>query len=393
MKYRDLLLVKSLLLALVLAILGGVSPALAQTVTGSLSGTVTDEQKAVLAGVEVRLKNEATGVEASGTTNENGNYRFPALQPGVYSLSVKAEGFKTAEVTQVGVKLGVEVSLDVLMQVGGGGEIVEIVGGEAVIERENSQISANYDARKVSELPNSVAGGGIDTIALLTPGVVAPDDASFSNSSGTNISSNGGRGRSNNFTIDGQDNNDISVAGPAVSVDNTDAVQEFQIVTNNFSAEYGQSSGAIVNLITKGGTNDFHGTVGYFYRNRKLFDSLTTLERRSGKKEADPLLNNTFSYSIGGPIKKDKVFFFYSFQGIREASSTFVQSGIGAVTPTPRGIQALMAISAPNIANVIRLAAPFNQAIGNPVIQTDNNGNPITRIITISGVLVEFGAI
>jgi outer membrane receptor protein involved in Fe transport len=393
MKYRDLLLVKSLLLALVLAIMGGVSPALAQSVTGGLQGTVTDEQKAVLAGVEVRLKNEATGTEASTTTNENGIYRFPALQPGVYSVTVNAEGFKTAEVTQVGVKLGVEVSLDVLMQVGVKGEIVEIVGGEVTIERESSQISANYDTRKVAELPNSVAGGGIDTIALLTPGVVAPDDASFSNSNGTNISSNGGRGRSNNFTIDGQDNNDISVAGPAVNINNTDAVQEFQIVTNNFSAEYGQSSGAIVNLITKGGTNDLHGTVSYFYRNRKLFDTLTTLERRSNKGEADPLLNNTFGFSLGGPIKKDKLFFFYSYQGVREASSVFVQSGPGAQTPTPNGIRALQSISTPAIANVLALAAPFNQPIGNPTVQLDNNGRPITRIVTISNVAVEFAAI
>jgi outer membrane receptor protein involved in Fe transport len=392
MKYRDFSLVKSLLFGLGLVLIAGVMTAYGQKVTGGLQGTVADESKAVIAGAEVVAKNVGTGAESSTTTNENGLYRFPAMTPGVYTISVVAPGFKRSEITQINVKLGVDSSLDVGLQVGGQTEVVEVTGGEVVIERETSQISQNYDARKVAELPNSVAGGGIDTIALLTPGVIAPDDAAFSNSNGTNISSNGGRGRSNNFTIDGQDNNDISVAGPSLFIDNPDAVQEFQIVTNNFSAEYGQSSGAIVNLITKGGTNDFHGSAAYYHRDRKLFSTLTSAERRSGKKEADPFLDSTFSYSIGGPVVKDKVFFFHSFQGIREAASFFTQSGSNGLTPTLNGIATLKQFADPAIANVLNFA-PFNVPLGNPQIQPNVPARLVSVTIRGTAVPVEFSGI
>ncbi|MEW6729812.1 MAG: TonB-dependent receptor [Acidobacteriota bacterium] len=388
MKYRGLLLVKTLLCALVLAVVGGAIPAYGQSVTGALTGTVTDESKAVIAGAEVLVKNTGTGAEVTTTTNENGNFRVPALNPGIYSVTVTAQGFKRADVTQLTIKLGVESSIDILMQVGVESEIVEVTGGEVTIERESAQISANFDARKVADLPNSVAGGGVDTIALLTPGVVATDDTLFSNNNGTGISSNGGRGRSNNFTIDGQDNNDISVAGPSLFITNADAVQEFQIVTNNFSAEYGQSSGSVVNIITKGGTNEFHGSVAYFHRDRKLFDTLTTLERRTGKKEANPLLNNTFGFTIGGPVVKDKVFFFTSYQGIRQISTTFGESGPNGLVPTPAGVQALLSIASPNTANVIRLTNPFAQPIGSPEIVPGT-----LTTVTVKGVPVQFSQI
>jgi len=250
-------LVKSLFLALALTMFGGtapdgvVAPVMAQQVTGTLGGTVTDEQGAVIPGAQVIAKNIATGTETTTTANENGIYRISALTPGTYVVKVVADGFKTTENSDVTVKLGGSTGLDVAMQVGGQADIVEVSGGEVLIERDTSQISANYDARKVADLPNSIAGGGIDTLALLTPGVVDTGDTGFSNTNGTGISANGGRGRSNNFNIDGQDNNDISVAGPAVFIDNADIVQEFQIVSNNFSAEYGQAGSAVVNILPK----------------------------------------------------------------------------------------------------------------------------------------------
>jgi outer membrane receptor protein involved in Fe transport len=149
------------------------------------------------------------------------------------------------------------------------------------------------------------------------------------NSNGTTLSVNGNRSRSNNFTIDGQDNNDLQVAGPALFVTNQDAVQDFQVITNNFSAEYGRNQGAIVNVITKSGTNNFHGTGFWFHRDQKNFDSLTNIERRGGTQEDPPtLLSNIFGGTIGGPVLKDRVFFFFAYQGIRQPQ-TFISRGTG----------------------------------------------------------------
>lgn len=395
---KDKKLVKSLFLALALTMFGGtapdgtVAPVMAQQVTGTLSGTITDEQGAVIPGAQVVARNASTGTEVTTTANESGIYRITALQPGVYTVIITADGFKKVENTDVDVKLGVSTGLDIALQVGVATDIVEVSGGEVLIERDTSQISANYDARKVADLPNSVAGGGVDTLALLTPGVVAAGDAGFSNTNGTSISANGGRGRSNNFSIDGQDNNDISVAGPAVAVDNADIVQEFQIITNNFSAEYGQAGSAVVNIVTKGGSNDFHGNLSYFFRDRKNFSTLTVQERASGLKEAPFQLNNTFNMSLGGRIVKDKVFFFASYQGIRQAESAFFQNTASSLTLTPNGIATALPVVSPAIANVIKGGFPFaNGAVGATV-----RPDVATRIINvpINGRMVplEFGA-
>lgn len=392
-------LVKSLFLALALTMFGGtapdgvVAPVMAQQVTGTLGGTVTDEQGAVIPGAQVVAKNIATGTETTTTSNENGIYRIAALTPGDYVVKVVADGFKTIENSGVTVKLGGSTGLDVAMQVGGQSDIVEVSGGEVLIERDTSQISANYDSRKVADLPNTVGGGGIDTLALLTPGVVDTGDAGFSNSNGTGISANGGRGRSNNFNIDGQDNNDISVAGPAVGVDNADIVQEFQIVTNNFSAEYGQAGSAVINIITKGGSNEFHGNLSYFFRDRKNLSTLTVQERASGLEEAPFQLSNTFNMSLGGPVVKDKLFFFASYQGIRIAEGTFAQSTAAGLALTPNGIATARQFVSPAIANVISQGSPFALGIGNPTIRPD----VATRLINVNiggrMVPLEFGAI
>ncbi|HWL72982.1 MAG TPA: hypothetical protein VNQ74_03835, partial [Burkholderiaceae bacterium] len=139
------------------------------------------------------------------------------------------------------------------------------------------------------------------------------------------LSVNGNRSRSNNFTIDGQDNNDLAVAGPSYFVGNQDLVADFQVITNNFSAQYGRNQGAIVNIVTKSGTNDFHGTAFWFHRDQKLFDTLTNIERRSGQEEALPLLSNIYGFTFGGPIWKDRAFFFGSFQGIKQRQSSIVR--------------------------------------------------------------------
>ncbi len=296
-------------------------PVMAQATTGSIRGVVTDQAGAVVTNAKVTAKNQATGVESPAfKSTAEGIYSLTNLNPGKYSLTVEASNFKRSVLTDIDVRLGETMTLDVTLEPGGVSETVTVTAGaEEVVNRESAQVSSSFDSRKVSELPSNAAGGGIDTLALLAPGVV-PGLAG--NSNGTTLSVNGNRSRSNNFTIDGQDNNDLAVAGPAFFVTNQDAVADFQVVTNNFSAEYGRNQGAIVNIVTKSGTNDFHGSAFLFHRDQKLFDTLTNLERRGGQEEAPPLLSNIFGGTVGGPVIKDKAFFFGSYQGIRQPAST-----------------------------------------------------------------------
>ena len=303
-------------------------PALAQGTVGSIRGAVTDQTGAVVPDASVVAKNQATGVETSPyKTTGDGIYNVPNLVPGTYTITVEAANFKRAVFTDIQVGVGQEVTIDAALQPGGLTETVTVAAGsEEVVNRETAQVSANFDTRKVAELPSNAAGAGIDTLALLAPGVL-PGFGNV-NSNGSTLSVNGQRTRSNNFSIDGTDNNDLSIGGPSYFVSNQDLVQDFQVITNNFSAQYGRNQGAIVNIVTKGGGNEFHGSGFWHHVDRKLFGTLNNLERRGGDEEAPPLLYNVYGGTIGGPILKDKAFFFGSFQGIR-TRETVVARGAG----------------------------------------------------------------
>ncbi|MEW6209664.1 MAG: carboxypeptidase regulatory-like domain-containing protein [Acidobacteriota bacterium] len=289
---------------------------MAQATTGALRGVVTDSSGAVVTDADVTARNTATGIETKTKSNSEGIYNFPRLAPGKYLLVVEKQGFKKQEFQEVTINLGQDLTIDASLQAGQVSETVTVTAqGEQLIQREQVQVSNSFESRKVAELPNNAAGGGIDTLALLAPGVV-PGFGNV-NANGTTLSVNGQRARSNNFTIDGQDNNDLSIGGPNFFLTNSDAVQEFSITTNNFSAEFGRNQGAIVNIATKSGTNDYHGTAAWFHRDQKLFDSMNNIERRtnnSGRGENDPLLDNVFSGTFGGPVKRERLFFFGSFQ-------------------------------------------------------------------------------
>ncbi|HXG63491.1 MAG TPA: carboxypeptidase regulatory-like domain-containing protein, partial [Blastocatellia bacterium] len=315
-------------------------PAMAQATTGSIRGTVTDESGAVIADATVVAKNQATGVSSAPfKSTGDGVYTIPNLIPGAYTLTVEAPNFKRGVYTDIEVKLGQDIVIDATLQPGGVDESVTIVANtETVVQRDSSQVSTNFTSRQVADLPSNVAGNGIDTLALLVPGVSVGFAAG--NSNGTTLSVNGNRSRSNNFSIDGQDNNDLAVAGPSFFVSNQDLVQDFQVITNNFSAQYGRNQGAIVNIVTKSGTNDFHGTAFEFHRNRKLFETLTNKERIATNldgsrafEEAPPLLYNVFGGTFGGPIVRNKAFFFGSYQGIRTRETFIARSTALAILP------------------------------------------------------------
>ncbi len=330
--------------------------AMAQATTGALRGVVTDQSGGVISEADVTARHTATGVETKNKSNSEGIYNFPRLAPGNYLLTVQKQGFKKQEFQDVTVQIGQDITIDAALQAGQVSEVVTVTAqGEQLIQREQVQVSNTFDSRKVTELPSNGAAQGIDSLALLAPGVI-PGFGNV-NSNGALLSVNGQRARSNNFTVDGQDNNDLSIGGPNFFVSNNDAVGEFQIITNNFSAEYGRNQGGIVNIVTKAGTNDYHGTASWFHRDQSLFDSLTNIERRTnnnGRGKPDPLLSNVYGGTIGGPIKRDKLWFFGAFQ----LSTTRTESQFLSDNPT----------IAPEELGRLKAAFPNNpvvQALGN----------------------------
>jgi outer membrane receptor protein involved in Fe transport len=316
--------------------------AFGQAQTGTLRGTVTDPNGQAVAGATVTAKNQSTGFSAPATTNGDGQFVIPNLTPGKYTVSVDATaGFSKKAVTDVNVPLGQTTDLPIAVAIGAASETVTVSStGEELITKDQAQISTSFETRKIEELPSNGAGGGLDTLALLAPGVVASRNSGV-NTDGAGLSVNGNRGRSNNFQIDGSDNNDLSIGGPALFVDNQSQVAEYQIITNNFSAQYGRNSGAVVNIVTKSGGNDFHGDLFEYHQNWAHLNSLDNIERAAGTLKPDQNIYNAFGGTVGGPIwlpkfgeggksiwkGKDKAFFFFSYQGVRNPFSTTLRGG------------------------------------------------------------------
>jgi outer membrane receptor protein involved in Fe transport len=258
--------------------------------------------------------------------------------------------FKRSVKTGFPVRVGIVNPADAVLEAGNVSETVTVVAvADETLQSEQSQISTTFSAGKIQDLPSNGAGGGIDTLALLSPGVIA-NRVGGTNTNGAGLSVNGNRGRSNNFQIDGADNNDLTVGGPALFVNVQDAVQEFQIVTNNFDARYGRNQGAVVNVVTKSGGNEFHGTAFLFYQDARFLNSLTNIERRSGQTEPDADINRVFGGTLGGPLYipnfgegtpggffrslKDRAFFFLTYQGIRNPTTFTGRSTALAILPT-----------------------------------------------------------
>lgn len=384
------------ILIVVAALFSFSSPALAQSATGGIRGAVTDSTGAALPSATVVAKNLATGVETKTTTTGEGVYSIPRILPGLYTVVVEVSGFKKSEVREVEVSVGKDAVVDVKLETGAISEVVTVAGGsEALVEKDTVQISATFSQRKIEDLPVNQPGGGLDRIALLTPGVNTGIGANV-NANGTQLSANGQRTRSNNFTIDGVDNNDLSIGGPNYFVRNSDTVAEYQVITNNFSAEYGRNQGAIVNIVSKSGGNQFHGTLGWDHLDRKNFDSLTNIERRGGtQKDPAPNLDNIFTYSVGGPVIKNKVFFFTT--GYFRRNPGVADLRTTGLAPTTASIQALKSAFPNNAA--IQYYADFsalNLPLGNPIVRPDFiaslQGKPLPSV-TIGSTVVEMAQV
>jgi Carboxypeptidase regulatory-like domain len=286
------------------------------TVTGGIRGKITDQQGAILPNATVTATNTGTNAVATATTDENGGYRLANLQPGTYTVGVTATGFSNFSQEKVVVEVGQVTTIDVPLGVAGQTAQVEVTAEAPVINTNQPDLSTNINQVSINELP--INGRRASNFVLLTPGVVP--DGGFGL-----ISFRGISGLLNNSTVDGGDNNQAFFSEERgrtriSSSISQDAVREFQVNTSNYSAEFGRAAGGVVNTVTKSGTNEFHGSAFYYRRDSRFgarnafaFQTIATPTGNQvvGLKPAD--LRHQFGGSIGGPIAKDKLFFFFSY--------------------------------------------------------------------------------
>ena len=280
---------------------------------GTVNGTVTDPTGAAVADARVTATNKATGLVRESTTTTAGVYSFVRLPAGVYDVRFEFKGFKTATRPGVPVNVGTVATLDIALEVGQTSESVTVSGELPVVETTRSQASTLVGEKFIRDLP--INGRNFLDFTVLTPGVVRDPR-------GGDLSFGGQRGTMNSFMIDGTDSNNLffgqstgrqGVRNPyAVS---QDAVQEFQVNTNGYAPEIGRAAGGVVNVITKSGTNDFHGGAFWFLRRTSLTAN-NSFQKSLGR--ARPLYEfDQFGGNIGGPVKRDKVFFFFNYDGQR----------------------------------------------------------------------------
>ncbi len=380
--------IRSQLLSLIIlgTMVFGATFALAQgIVTGTISGVVQDPQGAVVAGATVTARHLATNREFKAQTNSTGAVELRDLPPGAYSLRIEATNFRTYQATSVSVNVGQNTSLGtVKLELGSSAETVTVEGTAPLIEATTDQISDTFSSEKVADLP---MGNSFDSLALFVPGVATAGDASFSNNNGAELSVNGQRARSNNFQIDGQSNNDNSIGGPDIFFGNQDAIAEVQVVTN-YDAEFGRNTGAVVNYITKSGTNAFHGSA-YEIWDGSTFDSLTNQEKNPLFGFCPPgvspstgctaptvsrFVENRFGGTVGGPIKRNKIWFFGSTNIDRQRTAGQPNSSGQGIVPTPTGDTQLQAAFPGSPIGLIQSTiGPNVVAAGNPTFTNIQN--------------------
>jgi hypothetical protein len=402
-----------LCLALILMMANG---ALAQTFRGTILGTVTDSSGAAIAGATVTVKNTGTGLTRTVSTAEDGSYAVPELPIGSYSVTVTNAGFKTGVVSGLTVEVSTEVRADVALQAGDVAQQIEVQGDTLPqVDTTENTLGGIIESKIAANLP--VNGRDYQKLIYLVPGVAgSPDQITDSPGSYGTFSVNGARGRSNNFLLDGTDMNDgyrndpaineAGVFGTPATILPLEAVAELHI-ESNFEAAYGRSAGGVINIVTKSGTNDWHGSVFDYFRNtvlnaRNFFDTVGTPQ--------DPFHDNDFGAALGGALIKDKTFFYVDYEGVREAgaeaslacvpTATDIANATAMISGTVNPVIASLisagkAWPAPNlpgsciaqpgdgqtsVSNNASLSTPFSNRVDNGIIKIDHQLNQNTQL-------------
>jgi hypothetical protein len=362
--------------------------AFGQAIDGNVIGTIVDSQGAAVVGADVSATNVGTNVVATTKTSGSGEYRFDHLLVGTYRITAKMTGFKTVS-EMVAVELNKTGTRNMTLTPGAATETVEVSGVPPVIDTTTAQLQNNYDSRTVADSPIASVGSGVINLSLLDAGVASSGGIGL----GAGPSVSGQRPRNNNYTIEGVDNNNKAVTGPQIQIPN-DAVDQFTVLQNQFSPEFGHSSGGQFNQTIKSGTNQFHGRVYEYFQNRNLNaqDSQVALSQVSqGLAPFNPRYdNNRFGGQFGGPIIKNKLFFFTNWEynpvGGTTASTACGPTAAGYATLAGIAPSGGLSVSATNLAQ-------FQQYVGaanGPASATDPNCASSTSVL---GTPVEIGDI
>jgi len=308
--------------------------ALAQTSKGFVVGNVFDPNEAVIAGAEVIITNASTGVTRNTVSGSDGSFRLDAVDPGTYRVQVSQTGFKTAVRENVVVGASQTVSITLQLELGTQSQVVSVTAGaEVILQTQDGARVNTLSRREITELPTPALNPA--SIVFTLPGVIEPGPLAGGFVQGNEFSVNGLRPRSNNQLIDGLDNNDNSIAGQAYIPILREGYSEVTVLQSDYSAEFGRAGGAVVNIISRSGTNGFHGSA-YDVINNSRLNSLTASQRADGTRKP-VVVENTFGFSLGGPIKKDKLFFFGTYQADRYRATTDATLRV----PTTAGFNAL----------------------------------------------------
>ncbi len=303
----------------------------------TLNGTVTDPTGAAVPNAKVTATNTATGTIRTTETNDSGLYSFSRLPVGSYDVAVEAAGFKTTRRTGLSLSVGAVVTIDLSVEVGTAQETVSVTAEAPLVESTRSQTSTNVSEQQVRDLP--INGRNFLDFTVLTPGVTRDPTRTG------DLSFGGQRGTSNSLLVDGSDANNVffgqtngrTGTGRNPYSFSQDAVQEFQVNTNGYQAEIGRAGGGVINVITKSGTNDFHGTAFEFFRDKSMNANSWENNRRGAPKRAYHF--NQFGGNLGGPVIKNKLFFFFNYDGQRNTTPNPVFLTVGPDTTDPLSVQ------------------------------------------------------
>ena len=363
-----------LFVSLIGLVLSG-SPLIAQTATGSVVGIVRDSTGEVVVGAQVHLLNVEKNQTTDAITNSLGYYSFPLLQPALYTLTVQAPGFKQFVQENIRLNVATTISINANLQIGQVTQSVTVSDAPPLLETQTSSLGQVISNKSIVNLP--LDGRNAYGFAALVPGVIAPygfSQTAFDEYNDQFISINGSRPNQNMFLLDGGINSEPAFTGPGY-FPSVDLVDQYKVQTSNFSAEFSHTGGGLINVITKSGGNRFHGSAWEFYRNTQL-EANDFFSNRAGLSRANFSFNQ-FGATLGGPIKKDKTFFFFSYEGLR-----WVQSGSAVGTlPTAAQRSGDFSTTYNSAGQVIPIYDPFstkpNPSDRGQFIRTQYPGNKI----------------
>ena len=374
---------------------------------GTISGTVTDEKGAVIAGATVTARNVERNISRNLQTGSEGTYRFENLPVGPYEVTVEATGFAKYVQTGITLILNQNAVVDVSMKTGGVQEVVNVTENAALINTSNAEVSTQFDSRRLSELPLGPTRNVL-AVALSAPGVSQLGAGQTGFAAGISYSSNGGRVRSNNFMVDGQDNNEPGVAGAAQPLNNPDVIQEVRLITNQFLAEYGRNSSSVFNAITKTGTNSYHGSLFWFHNSNPL-NACSNTDKRAGfcnENATDPSrqhapfrIENQIGGTVGGPLHlprfgeggpaiisgRDRTFFFGSYQRWSDRQLGSGTTLNGAPTAEGRAILQAAAGGLPHVAALLKHLPVAQTPIGRSAPFSINGQNFSVPLGSLTG--------